>query len=248
MKQLDTIGSLLIGMISVRPKLYLIPGTQCDERLWHSVSEALSSDCELNFLEIPMGKTFPEIAEAFSTLFSREPVNLIGFSLGGYIASYFSVHYPHLINRLLVIANSPKSLPEHELKTRRETLGLLEHFGYRGMTETRAKSMLDPANRNERLVNLLLDMDTAQGEEQLISQLRNTSERDDLGKALSVLRKPVHFYYSRDDVLVDGAWLERLDQENSAVKLIPVPGKGHMLPLEKPELTVSVIHDWLLAD
>jgi pimeloyl-ACP methyl ester carboxylesterase len=40
---------------------------------------------------------------------------LIGFSLGGYIATYFSMLYPERVEKLFVISNSPTSLPLDEI-------------------------------------------------------------------------------------------------------------------------------------
>ena len=49
-------------------KLYLIPGTMCDERLWSELIPYFSSSIELVYLTIPSNKNFEELAEYYAEL------------------------------------------------------------------------------------------------------------------------------------------------------------------------------------
>jgi pimeloyl-ACP methyl ester carboxylesterase len=57
-------------------------------------------------LEISRGKSVEELTEYYSNTLGSEKISLIGFSLGGYIATYFSMLYHKRVKKLFVISNS----------------------------------------------------------------------------------------------------------------------------------------------
>ncbi|EAR11449.1 alpha/beta fold hydrolase [Reinekea blandensis] len=229
----------------MREKLYLLPGTQCDDRLWAPLVTRLFDTVELVPLAIPMNMGFPDIAELLVSQLSESTVNLLGFSLGGYVAAEIAVRYPERIARLCVLANSPKPLPTAELEQRAQALRLIDKVGYRGMSRLRAKSLLDPSHHDDEWIDQLIAMDRAQGVEKLKSQLRDTSDRRDLFAPLSQWHKPILFCASEGDDLVDTEWLTRLSKQNAQVDVHWISSRGHMLPLEHPDSLADAIRKWL---
>ena len=229
----------------MREKLYLLPGTQCDDRLWLPLTERLSDTVELVPLTLPANMTFPAMAEALVSQMSESAANLLGFSLGGYVAAEIAVRYPERIARLCVLGNSPKPLPAAELEQRAQALRLIDKVGYRGMSRLRAKSLLDPSHHGDDWVDQLIAMDRAQGVEKLKSQLRDTSDRRDLFEPLSHWHKPMLFCASEGDDLVDTDWLTRLSKQNAQIDVHWISGRGHMLPLEQPDSLADAIRMWL---
>jgi len=228
-----------------KPKLYLLPGTMCNERLWVELSQWIEPFYELIHIPIPKGKDFDEIAEALLPQFTEETVDILGFSLGGYLAAYFSAKYPSRVNKLFVVSNSPCALNLEEIQQRQATIRWVEANGYSGMSRIKAKSFLDYDNRNDdTLVNTLLEMDAELGEEVLLNQLRGTTERMDLGQALSVLKVPVCFYYSVGDPLVNDDWVDALTKKHACFYAVKQQGAGHHLPLETPEHLGEHILSW----
>ena len=69
----------------------------CDQRLWTQVWEALtpliSSSTQLIHLSIPSLPTIDEISAHLSTLIANDSY-LVGFSLGGYLASDIALKFP----------------------------------------------------------------------------------------------------------------------------------------------------------
>lgn len=74
--------------------LYLLPGTQCDDRLWEPLTAILPETIRLHPLSIPMNLNFEGIAQHLCGELPEHPVNLLGFSLGGYTAADFIVDSP----------------------------------------------------------------------------------------------------------------------------------------------------------
>lgn len=227
-------------------KLYLIPGTMCNDKLWALVLPYLHSSVEPVYLQIPRQKSFDELAEHFNNLFAGDSINLVGFSLGGYIATYFSLLYPQRVNKLFVISNSPASLSAAELDQRTDALQLVKKYGYKGLSRHRAIALLDAGSQTERLTDLILEMDSDLGEAEFISQYQYTSKRIDLSARVNEL--PLHscFYYSTDDSLVNAARLNEMSKANPKLSVISTPGCGHMLPLEKPRELAQYLNHWAL--
>ncbi|UTM56215.1 alpha/beta hydrolase [Photobacterium sp. CCB-ST2H9] len=226
----------------MRQKLYLIPGTQCNDRLWEKLVFYLNPLFEVVYLDIPDNMNFDEICDEFNHRLQDEKLNFIGFSLGGYIATYFSTKYPERVDKLFVISNSPKSLPPEELQQRYNVFKLVSAYGYKGMTRRKAASMLDSEHQSDELIDIILEMDKALGAEVFLSQCQYTSERQDLAKALTEFPGHAHFFHSENDALVDTQWLNRLCHLNPNLTATSTPGSGHMLPLEKPrELANAMI-------
>ena len=231
-------------------KLYLIPGTMCDERLWADLVAYLPPSVDLDYLSIPPDKDLDDIVEYYhelfaSTLAEQDKINLVGFSLGGYIASYFASIYPERVNKLFVISNSPTSLPLAEIKQRNETIDFINKYGYQGISRHRITHLLDEESDSKRIVDVISAMDKSLGQKVLLSQYQNTSQRKNLSKELASAKFTIHFYCSERDPLVNAMWFSSLNSNNPDFSLIKTSGSGHMLPLEKPQELARYLKLWL---
>ncbi|WP_438464024.1 alpha/beta fold hydrolase [Marinomonas sp. PE14-40] len=225
----------------MKTKLYLIPGTMCTQQLWQFLFPSLSDEFELCYLTIPNKMSLDDISDHLVAQFEEDRVNLLGFSLGGYIASLLACRFPDRLNKLMVLANSPCALNSEEISLRQQTLSILRRFGYKGMPRVKAEALL--AERSPLHTDLILDMDKALGVDTLLSQLDYTSSRNDLMKPLLTLNCDVHFIYSQGDALINQAWMQKLkEQARPNVTQISVAGKSHMLTLEQPHLIATEIN------
>ncbi|RLV58115.1 alpha/beta hydrolase [Parashewanella curva] len=225
-------------------ELHLIPGTMCNEKLWSKILPYLENDFELVYLDIPLDKNLDEITEIFKDKIQSKAINLIGFSLGGYLATYFAMKYPECISRLFVISNSPCELPSEEIKQRNQMLSYIKQHGYTGISRKKAASMLDTKHQSDELVNLILEMDNDLGEQTLISQYQLTSSRMDLAQHIKCFEFPSYFYFSENDPLVNKIWINNTSQYDTKIKVLETSGSGHMLPIEKPLELAGYIQLW----
>lgn len=217
----------------------------CTEKLWYKLIPLLDKDIEPVFLKIPPNKNFADIAAHFHSILDTDKVNLVGFSLGGYVASYFARVYPEQLDRLFVIANSPSCLPAQEVKQRNVVLDYVMHHGYSGMSRKKASNLLDRSNRDRELTEVILDMDRTLGISEFISQYQYTTDRVELRGAFEQFRFPTYFYFSEKDPLVNTLWFEGLTDTNPNLSVRKVSGSGHMLPLEQPLELANYLHAWL---
>jgi pimeloyl-ACP methyl ester carboxylesterase len=233
----------------MKEKIYLIPGLMTDERLWSRIKPFLENDYELIHIPIPHTEDFDEIIDILDKQFSddsEEKVNLLGFSLGGYIASYYAITYPNRVNRLLMVAATPGSSSEAEIERRKEKFTVIEKEGFRGLSYDKAKSLVEKKNKDDsELIKIIQDMFIDLGKERFITQLTSTFYRKDLFTDLVNLDLPIWFYYSEDDRLLSPNALDRLLNNEHNMKLISRVGTSHNIPLEEPRILSDVIKDWM---
>ncbi|KZN55315.1 hypothetical protein N474_15120 [Pseudoalteromonas luteoviolacea CPMOR-2] len=228
-----------------RKRIYVIAGTMCNHKLWGAAKSTLSVKVELIHLKIPNNCSFDEICRLLNESITEERVNLLGFSLGGYIAAYFSTLYPNKVSRLFIISNSPTKLSENELKQRNQTLAFIKNFGYGGLSASRARLLLDANNVNQKNIDLLQEMDRDLGGEEFISLYTHTSERHCLKARLLSMKIPLFFWYSESDVLVNTDWFDDVFESLPNCEICITPGSGHMLPIEQEAEFVRLLLNWV---
>ena len=233
----------------MKEKIYLIPGLMTDVRLWSRITPFLD-EYELVHLPIPHSSNFDEILDMLVDSFKEEKVNLLGFSLGGYIASYFAVKYPHRVNKLFMIAATPGASDKSEIERRKEKFAVIEKEGFKGLSYEKAVSLVEKQNQEDiELITIIQDMFMDLGKETFISQLTSTFNRIDLLEdlvRLSVgLNLPIWFYYSDNDRLLNHKAIEKLKTIKHNMKLISRSGTSHNVPLEVPKELSLEIKKWM---
>jgi len=232
----------------MKEKIYLLPGLMTDERLWQRLIPHLE-EYELVHIPIPDLTDFDEINNCLLEIFKNEKkVNLLGFSLGGYIVSYFAVKYPHLVNRLFLVAATPSKTNETEIQRRKGKIEHIEKSGFKGLSREKTISLLEEQNqKDEELINIVKNMFDDLGKNAFISQLSSTFNRQDLFEDLKALDFPVHFFYSKTDRLLNFDSINELLTKKHNMKVLSREGTSHMIPLEDPEGLSIKVKEWLKA-
>lgn len=230
----------------MKEKIYLIPGLMTDERLWKRIKPLLKDDFELVYLQVPMTSDFDEINEYLLKEIKEDDINLLGFSLGGYIASYFTLKYPKKVKRLFNLASTPSGSSSKDDKRRKQKIKDVDEKGFEPLSIQKAKSLVEEKNQDdEDLINTIIDMFTSLGKENFKTQLNCTLNRVDLFDRLVKLDKTIYFFYSKDDRLLTKDSLQRLENENHNMKVISREGTSHNISLEEPNLLVEKIREWI---
>lgn len=239
-------------MVTLMNKIYFISGTMCDERLWTNVWKSLPTllpeSTEFIHLPIPSLNTIDEITDFLSEQLHDNSF-LVGFSLGGYLASNIALKYPRKIEKLLLVSNMSSALPEKEKKERSRTIQWIKSNGYNGIPDKRIQHLLHPsAHANEHIKQTIRAMDKALGKNVLLHQLDVTTQRENLLPELFKLNCPIKFCVGDSDCLVKLSRIEKqIDEsitENKTLKILK--NTGHMLPLEQPQLLAHIISEWFL--
>jgi pimeloyl-ACP methyl ester carboxylesterase len=232
----------------MKEKIYLIPGLMTDQRLWCRLLPFLQEEYELINVPIPHSEDFDEIIDILFNFFKEDKINLLGFSLGGYIASYFAITYPNRVNRLFTVASTPGNSTEAEIQRRKQKFVVIEKEGFEGLAYEKAKSLLEEKNQNdEKLIKIIQDMFFDLGKETFIAQLTSTFKRRDLFEDLINLDIKVWSLYSDKDRLLNQESIKKFQNTNHNINIISRKGTSHNIPLEEPELLSMNIRAWMKA-
>jgi pimeloyl-ACP methyl ester carboxylesterase len=230
----------------MKTTLYLLPGLMCNEQLWKSLTPLLEDSYELITLELPLKTSFDAMIEELAQTLPLRAVNLVGFSLGGYVASYFAVRYAHRVSGLFIISHCPKPLLLQEIQKRKDAISLVETYGFKALSVKKVQSLLEEKNQNNKaLIALIQQMYVDLGKEVFKTQMQATLVRKDLFEELLELRTPLGFCYSVKDNLIDTHWLKRFAQKKSSVLMFTNESSSHMLPLERPQEVALSIEKWV---
>ncbi|MDX3960529.1 alpha/beta hydrolase [Aliarcobacter skirrowii] len=230
----------------MREKIYFIPGLMTDIRLWSKALPLLKDDFEIIHIPIPSSTDFDEIVDILNKEFKEDKINILGFSLGGYIASYFTCKYPQRVKRLFTVAATPGTTSKIELERREKKLVDFENSSEFGLELEKAIMLLEEQNQNDlSLAQTMVDMFNDLGRDTFITQLKSTFNRVDLFDKLKDKNIPMYMLYSSNDRLLDLEALDKLHNQKHNIKLIKRDGTSHNIPLEFPELFANSIKKWI---
>lgn len=233
-------------ILRMKTKIYFLPGSMCNERLWASLDGYFDASYELVHISIPMEDNFNAMADALLPQFKEENINLFGFSMGGYLASFFTIKYPHKVGKLFLAGSAPRSFPPEEIRKREEGLNDILNNGFRALSSLRIMSLLDKENHhNQALIDVIQTMYRELGIDVLTKQIDAMVKRENLLMDIAQLTIPITFCYSKEDVLISTLWLRIIAKQSRYAKFVEFEGSSHMLPLEKPLELSNEIKKWV---
>lgn len=227
--------------------IYAIPGTMCDERLWHPLNQRLNQRLNIKHIATEKADTIEKMTDVVATELPHK-ATLLGFSLGGYIALNFAIQHPERIGKLIIVATSALGLPESEKLKRQKMLNVLSKPGtqYLGMSDNQLRAFIgEPAWQNQNLVKTIRDMDNSLGIDVFLHQMRETTNRPSLLDQLHKICCPVLLVGAEQDSIVSLSHLEQMAERFEQASLVTIKNCGHMVPLEKAEALADVIAEFI---
>jgi pimeloyl-ACP methyl ester carboxylesterase len=230
----------------MKEKIYFIPGLMTNEKLWSRVLPFLEDIFEIIYIKIPNSKDFDEINNILKNEIKDENINLLGFSLGGYIASYFAIKNPKRVKKLFMLSSTPAKTSKIEIERRREKLEFAKLNNEISLDLEKAKNLVEEQNQDDfELLEIIVSMFNEMGKEVFITQLESTFNRVDLSSELKNLEIPITMFYSSHDRLLDSEAISNLENEKHNINLIKRFGTSHNIPLEFPEDLAKNIKNWM---
>ena len=165
--------------------LTFLPGTMCDQRLWQPVWRALGPRFSCDYVPIESAPTRAGMLGLIqSAAAAGDPLHLVAFSMGGYLALQYALDNPGRVASLITVGSSAFGLTPQEAAERIRALELLEKHDYRGMPTSRLHQFVHPSHRSDpAVVDVIRAMDRDLGKPVLVAQLKDTSTRASLAPA-----------------------------------------------------------------
>ena len=218
----------------------------CNAKLWTRLVAFFDESYELIHVAIPLKDSFDEMADALAKELPDEKINLLGFSMGGYLASMFAIKYPFRVARLFLAASSPRAYPEEERRIRENGLNYILNNGFRELSHDKIRTLLDKTSYHDvEIFSLLQEMYRELGVHALTKQIDANVKRENLLMEIASLEIPITCCYSREDGLIKRSWLNILARQKKDARFIEYEGTSHMLPLEKPQELSDEIIRWI---
>jgi pimeloyl-ACP methyl ester carboxylesterase len=219
------------------------PGTLCDERVFNACWQ---------HLDIPMRAFVPlQWAEDLAQMkmlstdrlaYFEQPVHLVGYSMGGYIAALIALENQSSIASLTLIASACDELPQDEVQQRQQLLKLIKNKRYTGMTAKRLNSFFHEVHQQQsEYLNIVKQMQQDLGAGVLVAQICATQPRKNLLPALAKCSFPIHIVSGEQDKLVDESILNLMHKQLPNSDMTIIKNAGHMLPIEQSKLLAEYL-------
>jgi pimeloyl-ACP methyl ester carboxylesterase len=199
----------------------------------------------------PMPLLADDLAEALPGLVpGEEPFVLCGLSMGGYVAFEFlrrhDVRFRGRLSGLVLCDTRAAADDEAGREKRREAIEAIRSGGIEAALHAMLPKLLSPKSIGTDAEALCRDMILATPPQTACADLAGMAARREGFDALGAFDRPVLIACGEDDVLTPVAEAEAMAEacRNAPfVRLLTVPGAGHMAPLEQPDVVASAIAD-----
>ena len=125
--------------------LTFLPGTMCHQRVWQPVRQRLEPQFSTDYVAIETETTRQGMLGLIHSAASvGEPLHLVAFSMGGYLALEYALDNPGRVASLVTVASSAFGLTAQEAAERARALALLAKHDYRGIPQARINQFVHP--------------------------------------------------------------------------------------------------------
>lgn len=260
------LSSLVFGRQTSATPLTVLHGMLGSARNWRSLGPRMAERLErmVYVLDMRNHGNSPHVSEMTFDLMARDTVEflkereltrtvLIGHSLGGSVAMYTTLKYPQLVDSLVVLDSSP----ERPRKKTSYVGPLIDHLLALDLESLSSRREADqllqdkiPSSglRNFLLTNLYQDEES--------HQMKWRANLNVLKKALSHLSTfqdvvgasytgPTLFLGGGDSDVIGESAIPAIEKLFPSATVKHIPGAGHMLHIDKPELFIDALTKYL---
>lgn len=242
------------------PPLLMIQGLGYSSRFWFKQIPELKEHFELVLFDnrdvgkseiVDQGYRMQDMAQDAKELIEElgfDRVNVLGLSMGGYIAQHLTASWPELVNKLVLVsthAGGPEYLAEtgdlwEEIL---DVEGLSEREIYR---KGYRYSVTEEFFSNEGEIEKLVDMrvEDAQPQPAYQRQFQAASEFD-MTDRLGEIESNTLILSGAEDRVVPTKFGEQLEAGIPSARLEIVDGAAHLIHLETPEELNSMVIDFV---
>jgi pimeloyl-ACP methyl ester carboxylesterase len=234
-------------MIDRATQLLLLPGSLCDEWLWHHQIAALRGQCTIL---VPHFMEYDHLQFMAQAVLKQAPPRfaLAGFSMGGRVALEVLRAAPERVERLALLDATVHPVKPGEDVRRQQMLDLATQQGMAAVAAVWVPKMVLPAHHADTaLMADLSAMLCRFTPEEYQREMHALLNRPDARTVLPLVRCPTLVMAGRQDPISTPAQNEELAAQIPGAQLELVDHCGHFLPVEAPIATTQAFLRWLDA-
>jgi pimeloyl-ACP methyl ester carboxylesterase len=225
--------------------LVLLPGYMLDETLWDALRPALGTR-KLRHVPLGSGATIAAMAREALDASPQGRFDLLGFSMGGYVAREMARQAPERVHSLILVATSSRADTPLQISQRQAAARAKPIGPFRGLGRAAIIQSLHPAHAaDEALIAQVRAMGAHLGREVFVQQ--SMIVRDSDADRLAEVRCPTLVIAAIQDQMRSADEARELAGGIPAAQLEFIEDAGHMIPLEQPGRLAQVIEAWRAA-
>ncbi len=231
------------------PLLLLIPGMSNTPRLWDLVRERLTVEVEVRVTDPRANHGIAALAAAawqeLADVEASRPLALAGFSMGGHVALQMIANAPRPVQALALVCSSARPEDPADAPMRKRAIASAQR-NWEGYVNAIANHLATPSTRaNTALMDAILSDLRDAGMASTVAQHHAAASRQDHRSLLPTLRLQALVMAGGEDPRVPLAAAREVADALPGAHWVEVPGAGHLLPWEQPELVAAEIDRWL---
>lgn len=235
-------------------------GMPLDHRMWRRQAAALVGKCRVLIPDLrgfgrtggagdktTMDRLADDVLALLDVLQITEPVTVCGLSMGGYLALLLARKTPERL-RALILCDCRSHADVPEVAANRLTLAdRVLTDGPRVIAESMLPRLFGSHTNehNPMAVDEVRDVILAGSSRGISAAQRGMAERPDLTASLGTIAIPTLVICGEEDAISPMAEMQSLAGQIPGAEFVPVPGAGHMAPLEQPDAVNAALVSFL---
>ncbi len=229
--------------------LILIHGYPLDHSIWDDVASLLENDFDLILPDlrgfggsgtVDTPYSMAEIAGDLAALLDFlgvEKASFAGHSMGGYVALAFAKAYPNRVNGLALVSSQAAGDTPERREGRYKTAADVVEKGVSVVAETMTEKLTHDQKVRDRLLPLIHKQSVAG----VAGALKAMAEREDLTSFVASFERTLVLIHGDADELIPVDRAREIKFLLPSALLFELSGAGHMLMMEIPEQTASLL-------
>lgn len=227
------------------PTVFL-PGLICDATLWRPVIDGLSDLVAPMVADLTLDDSVKAMA-ARTLAAAPERFNLVGLSMGGYVAFEIIRQAPERVERIALMATSALADTPEATANRRAGMKQIGEGRFIGVAGSLLPKLIHPDRVDGPIGATVQAMSERVGQAAYLRQQEAIIGRPDSRATLHTITCPTVMIVGEEDVLTPVEQAQIIHQGIKGSRLYELNECGHLPPLEQPEAVTAILKDWMTA-
>lgn len=194
--------------------------------------------------------TMEFIADTLNALLEKlsiSDVNLIGHSMGGYVALAFAKKYKEKVQSLTLFHSTPNKDSDIKVKERNREIEIIKGGRKELLTTLNPGKSFALQNRKRfiHVIDELSEQATLTEDDGIIALLNGMAAREDMNDFLASSPFKQLFIFGKNDEFIPNEYAESVAANHPQAKIVWLENSGHMGFVEEDKLSFEVLKEFL---